>query len=350
MPRKSRVTLGDIARQVGVSPATVSAALSTNHAASAVSDLTRRQVRRIAAQMGYDLGNLRGRRAAADSIAVFCPGSHLPNNAMLYGVLVEVCEILTRQDTRVTLETSNAEEVPDEEFADRLRRTRIDGAIVIGILGYSRQIAAMGVPCVHIGDVPEPAQVCRVHVDNELGGRLVGEHLWTLGHRCVGVVQIAFGTSAEKRVAGIQAVWAEHGASIPPDHILSFDYPFEEELAVALPRLLAKRRGGPGAPTALFCNADWIASGVTRQLRNMGLRVPRDVSVVGFDDAHYASLLDPPLTTVRQPFPEIGALAVQLLHELICSGQLLGKSYVLPCQLVVRGSTAHPGEVIADRL
>jgi LacI family transcriptional regulator len=348
MARRGRVTLGDIARQVGVSPATVSAALNTQKASSTVSDATRQRIHRIASQMGYDLSHLRARRGHAESVAVLCPSGQGPNSAVLYSALVEVCEVLTRQETRVTLHTCDTD-VPAEE-CDRLRRLRIDGAIVIGQVGYSELLVERGIPCVHIGEVPEGTAVSRVHVDNELGGRLVGEHLWALGHRCVGVVQLAFGTVAERRVAGLETVWSEHGSEIAAEHILNLEHPFEEALREGLPRVLARRRGGSPPPTALFCNADWVASCAMRDLRAMGLSIPADVSVVGFDDAHYASLLDPPLTTVRQPFPEIGALAVQLLHELLRSGQVVGRSYVLPCQLVVRGSTSTPSPTVADLL
>lgn len=349
MARRGRVTLGDIARQAGLSPATVSAALNIQRASSTVSEATRQRVHRLAAQMGYDLSHLRARRGHAESVAVLCPSGQGPNNPVLYSALVEVCEVLTRQDTRVTLHTCGTD-LPAEEECERLRRLRVDGAVVMGLLGYSGVLAACGIPCVHIGEVPDGTAVSRVHVDNELGGRLVGGHLWSLGHRCVGVVQLDFGTVAQRRAAGLEAVWVENGATIRPEHVMNLEHPFEDALRERLPHLLSRRRGGPSPPTALFCNADWVASCVMRDLRALGLRIPADVSVVGFDDAHYASLLDPPLTTVRQPFAEIGALAVQLLHELLRSGQTVGRSYVMPCQLVVRGSTASPRPAVADLL
>jgi hypothetical protein len=150
-----------------------------------------------------------------------------------------------------------------------------------------------------------------VHVDNALGERLAGEHLWALGHRRLGVVQIPYGTCAEKRLEALRGVWAGHGEELADNVVVSVDSADHRLVAPAVRRLMTS----DAAPTALFCNSDWLASVVLRVLREMGLGVPEDVSVVGFDDAHYAQLLSPPLTTVRQPFPELGALAVELLLE-----------------------------------
>jgi DNA-binding LacI/PurR family transcriptional regulator len=106
-----------------------------------------------------------------------------------------------------------------------------------------------------------------------------------------------------------------------------------------LPSFIQLKRGKL-AFTALFCYNDRLAGMAIKCLRRMGLRVPEDVSVVGFDDAPYAELLDPPLTTAQQPFDQLGALAAQLLEERLSAPPEPPTVLVLPCRLVVRASTA----------
>ncbi len=110
------------------------------------------------------------------------------------------------------------------------------------------------------------------------------------------------------------------------------------ELMEKLPAFV--RSGKRLAFTALFCYNDRLAGITMKCLRRIGVRVPEDISVVGFDDAPYAELLDPPLTTVEQPFAQLGALAAQLLQERLTANHQPPKALVLPCRLVVRASTA----------
>jgi len=338
---KRRVTIRDIAMQVGLSPAPVSAALSERRASTSISAATRQLVRRAAKSMGYDRSHLRRRSALPAVVALLCPGAHSPNAPMLYNLLLSIGELLSRQGTRVLLQTADDDKAA-EDIAQRWLEHKVDGAIVVGGILSTAALGEAGLPLVHIGELPDGAVGCRVHSDNRLGGRLAGEHLWSLGHRSVGVVQIDFGTSAALRTAGLSELWAERGGVLGPERVLTLDSPPEPSTTERLPAFLAAARQDGAPLTALFCNADWAATSVIRVLRRQGLRVPEDISVVGFDDAHYAELSDPPLTTVRQPFVEIGALAVQLLHEQCSAGGPVDKSYVLPCQLVARGSSAAP--------
>jgi len=144
----------------------------------------------------------------------------------------------------------------------------------------------------------------------------------------------------EARARGLRSVWARNGVELPAAHGRALPALEEECVAQAVHELLGDPGAGGERSTALFCDADWVASHAIRATRSMRLRVPEDVSIVGFDDASFATVLDPPLTTVRQPIRELSALAVALLVEQLSLGEPISRSYGLPCELVIRGTTA----------
>lgn len=336
------VTIRDIAQQTGLSPATVSIVLNGRSGSASISAATKARVMAAAEQLGYDLGRLRQRRTTPRVVTLFCPEGANPNDPIHYHLILQLSRLLLQHQARTILQPS-ADAADSSAGIDCLRRGDSDAAIVVAGLGLIHEMGSWGVPAVYIGDVPEGVHVCRVHVDNELGGRLAGQHLWGLGHRRVGVLQVPYGTCAEKRLDAMRAVWRDGGGEIGDDVVVSLDAATYDGLAADLPALLERRKAAGEPLTALFCNSDWMASMAMRVLRDIGLRVPQDMSVVGFDDAHYSELLAPALTTVRQPFAALGALAVELLLEQASAGQPMDKAYVMPCELVMRGSTAPPG-------
>jgi LacI family transcriptional regulator len=178
-------------------------------------------------------------------------------------------------------------------------------------------------------------EVCRVDVDDELGGRLAAEHLWSLGHRELAALHLWHGSWALNRARGFLSRLEALGQPAVAD--ITLDEPAEDCVAAVLARLMR----APAPPTALFCDADWLAAHAVRILREMGLRVPEDVSIVGFDDAHYCTLVSPALTTIRQPYDGMAAIAVQLLLEQVAMARPFVRSFILPCELVVRASTAQ---------
>jgi len=183
--------------------------------------------------------------------------------------------------------------------------------------------------------------VLNIELDHGQAARLALEHLLRLGHREIAVIQgQAFSSDTEVRWESIQKTAAELGVEIPPERVVQLegDSPLPDTGYEAAKRLLAR-----GASfTALFSFNDISAFGAIRALREAGLRVPEDVSVVGFDDIWEASYHIPPLTTIRQPLEEMGRLAASMLLERIQgprNGEDGGVVLVQP-ELVVRASTA----------
>jgi LacI family transcriptional regulator len=182
-------------------------------------------------------------------------------------------------------------------------------------------------------------QVTSVGATNFAGGLAATEHLLALGHLRVAYMG-ADVTSAynQARLHGYRAALEAARLEVPRAYVRSGGSHYEDGVSGGSALLdLAER------PTAVFAVTDELAAGVIEAARVRGLRVPQDLSVVGFDDTEVARLLSPPLTTVRQPLREMGSVALRTALRL-AAGETLDSHHVeLATQLVVRSSTAPPG-------
>lgn len=225
-------------------------------------------------------------------------------------------------------------------YADLLRSQRADGLVVSGPRDDDEDLAALvrdGFPIVLQGSRPD-LDAPSVDVDNRAGARGAVEHLIGLGHRRIGCITnapLAY-TAAAERLAGYRD--ALEAAGIAYDDGLVVEGFFDAASGHAAMAELLARMG----PTAVFVASDVVAVGALGGLRDAGLRVPTDVSVVGFDDIPLAEHFHPPLTTVRLPAFSLGETAGQLLLERI-AGRPVPSRTLLPTQLVIRESTAAVG-------
>ncbi|MEN3011161.1 MAG: substrate-binding domain-containing protein [Candidatus Bipolaricaulaceae bacterium] len=187
-----------------------------------------------------------------------------------------------------------------------------------------------GIPVVAVGKQPG---LPYVDVNNYGGARMATEHLLSLGYRRIATITGPLShLHVQDRLAGYRDALKAHG--IPYEEELVVEGGFTEVGAMAAVAKLLPLR-----PEAIFVQSDTMAAGVMRALRSHGLRVPGDVAVVGFDDIPLASLLDPPLTTVRQPIRLLGFMAVELLVDLLDGHNPRPReNTVLPVELVVRSS------------
>lgn len=276
----------------------------------------------------------------------------LPSDGPLFSDLLQAVESnLRRYDLAPVL-------VVDVDPEARVRRARehwsrggVLGAIHVG----SARLPDLGdLPTILIGEADADHEHNQVSLDNAASGRLVGEYLWNLGHRRIAVARI--GTPGQPRtegvdhlrVAGIRALWEQRGGVWRDDWQIA--HPFllrlggEERRSVDVMRSYlepAFRCAEP--PTAIFAVHDEMATVAIRALETMGLRVPDDVSVVGFNDSGtLAAYFRPSLTTVRTPSPALGALAVHLFQDLLSHPDQKPRSVRLPPELIVRESTAPP--------
>ena len=187
-------------------------------------------------------------------------------------------------------------------------------------------------------DGEPPADVPTVGSDNWNGGLIATRHLLSLGHRRIGAVSgPADMLCSRARMDGFRSAHAEAG--VPVDDALTRPGNFYVESGYRAARELLT---APDRPTAIFAGSDMAALGVYRAAHELGLAIPRDLSVVGYDDIAVAEWSTPALTTIRQPLAEMGALATSMLMDLVQGRQPPSRRINLATELVVRESTAVP--------
>ncbi len=197
-------------------------------------------------------------------------------------------------------------------------------------------------PTVVLGGAYPDSRITSVDCDNERGARHAIRHLLELGHKEFLLVSGPMNlTNARDRAQGALAELAAHGIALDDDdHIISQDsVVLDERSRQRLERRVGKREH----PTAIFAGGFYLAMAAMQVVRQAGLVIPVDVSVVGFDDPPSAPLLEPPLTTVRQPLPEMAGEALRLVCALLQNGASGVKSCKLPTEVVIRGSTGPAG-------
>lgn len=331
-PRRAPV-IADVARAAGVSVPTVSRVLTGS---TPVSTEKRERVLRAIELLGYR-PNAAARALVQGNqalVAVFA------GNTTRYGYsrTIQGVEEAARAAGRVVLITviETDEEQVVRETVDLVLGQPISGAIV---LDYDPQGAvtleaiAGAVPTVAATPSPGYAAVPCVTMDDRAGGRAATEYLLGLGHRTVHHVAIPHAGALGGRAAGWRAALEAAGTEVP--EIIEADW--EPVSGYRAGRLLAARED----VTAVLCGNDELAMGVVRAFTEAGLRVPEDVSVVGFDDQPLAALWQPPLTTVRQDFDALGRRALGLLDSVIAGRPATHEEPPQP-QLVLRESAAAP--------
>lgn len=202
------------------------------------------------------------------------------------------------------------------------------------------QLSAQGIPFVVFDPTTElPSDVPFVGATNWTGGQSATRHLAELGHRHIAMIsgpeRILF---CRARLAGYRSALETAGLPVDPDLVVHTDYLTRDDGYTAARTLLAL----DPRPTAIFASNDLHAIGVYQAAREAGLRIPEDLSVVGFDDLPIAAWIDPPLTTVHQPFTEMAATATEMALAIGRGEQTAKVGVELATSLIVRASTAPP--------
>lgn len=339
--RRRRPTSADVARLAGVSRTTVSFVLN-RRAEARISPETRRRVMEAARELGYH-ANAPARQLAAGAsrtlgLVLRQSPEHVAADALLPETLRGLTSAARDDDYRVLVEP-----LPpgDGSYEALLRARHADGLVISGPRSDDVELprlAEEGFPIVLQGSL-EGSSVPGVDIDNRAAARSAVEHLVSLGHRdiaCVTNAPLAY-TAAAERVGGYRAALEASGVRFDPLRVAegAFDAASGHD---AMRRILA---AGP-PPTAVFVASDVVAFGVYGALREAGLRIPGDVSVVGFDDIPLAGYADPPLTTVRTPAFDLGQWAGRLLLDIL-AGRAIPARTLLATGLVIRSSASAPG-------
>ena len=328
------MTIRDVAREAGVSTATVSRAL---RGLPNVDPVTREHVLRVADRLDYAISPAASRLASgrAGSIAVITP---YVARWYFSKVLKGVEAVLQNSDLDLLLYSTGDLSGPHRVPPHRRLRHRVDAVLVIGLPADSAELDELFVldlPVTLIGT--HSRGISSVSIDDVEGARMATQHLINLGHERVGLISgrplpTPFFPEKDRLSGHLQALSA---SGLSPEPCLQAPGMFTIEGGErAMTTLLAQH----APPTAVFAMSDEMAYGALRALHRHHLRAGRDVSVVGFDGHEMSELLD--LTTVWQPAEELGTAAARCLLELLEQPERETHAYQLPIRLDVRGSTA----------
>ncbi len=336
--RPKTITIQDVARKAGVSVSTVSRVLNWK---SDVSEETIEKVRAIVRELGYASSlAARGMRSHRTNVI----GLIMPDVASPYGheVMRGVNRAIANLDKDLLIYTSGSWEKEDIDYYERsyvmlLNGGITDGAIVVTPTSTHFRTHA---PLVIIDPNTETPDFPAVISTNREGAFAAMNYLTGLGHHRIGFITgRLILASANQRLQGYKDGLAAAGIPLDEELIAIGDYSTEVGITCARRLLSLADR-----PTAIFAANDMSAMGVYQAARELGLHIPRDVSVIGFDNLREAVYLNPPLTTVDQFLEKTGMVATEMLVKLAAGEPLSLENnlYTIPTQLVIRDSCARP--------
>jgi alanine racemase len=334
-----RTRLADIALQAGVSEATVSRVLNDKPGVAAE---TRQAVLTALDVLGYERP-ARLRKHSAGLVGLVVPELENP----IFPIFAQVIEsVLAQHGYTPVLCTQTPGGVTEDEYVEMLLERSVAGIIFVSGLHADttadparyRRLVARRLPIVLVNGYVEGIEAPFISPDEAVAAELAVTHLVSLGHRRIGLI------SGPHRFVPVQrklAGWRRAMTSLldvpEPElaELVSLSLWFSVEGGVAAAARLLER-----GVTGIVCGSDLMALGAIRAARQRGLAVPRDVSVVGYDDSPLIAFTDPPLTTVRQPVLQMASAAVSALLDEIGGRGAPHSEYVFTPELVVRGSTA----------
>ncbi|MFQ5856494.1 MAG: LacI family DNA-binding transcriptional regulator [Anaerolineae bacterium] len=331
---KRRPTIIDVAKRAGVSKTTVSRVISGD--GSSVREATRRRVEAAIEELGYE------RNAVAGSLRTDCTyivALVIPDitNPFWPEVARGVQDVLESEGYAVVLANSDWDARREHEFLAMARRNRFDGIIISPVAVTNDELVAGNIPAVILGLGTDYPDVDMVANDSYAGTTLALEHLFSLGHRRIGLISgLSRRTSRSSRLTSYLDFLQQH--DLPEQDELIVKCPYGQEFGhQSMKELLSLDR----PPTAVMASNDILAIGALQAIHEAGLQVPQDVAIVGMDDIYAASVTAPPLTTVAKRKYEQGWRAGTFLLERI-EGKApeTPRRHTSPCRLRIRGSTA----------
>jgi LacI family transcriptional regulator len=341
---RARATITDVAAEAGVHPSTVSRVLN-DHAGSTIRPETRQRILVVADRLGYRPSalarSLRLQRTL--TLGMLVPDITNP----FFSSIIKGAEDAARE-RGYNLILCNSEDEPEREatYLRVLREGQVDGLLIASSQMADDTIAELredAFPFVLLNRAAHGVDDLAVLVDNHAASVEVVAYLAALGHRRVGhIAGPQNTTTGVERRDGYRAAVLEHRLADEPGLLVEAEA-FSE---LAGHRALQVMLAGPARPTAIFGANDLIAIGMLQGLREIGVRVPDDLSIVGFNDIPLAGLLEPALTTVHVPQLEMGVAGAHLLIDRLEGKPIGNVRVILPTELVIRASSAAPAATV----
>jgi len=336
MKRKA-VSAEDVARRCGVSRTTVSFVLN-NTPGKRISEETRQKVLEAARELNYT-PNPQARKLALTkrfSIGFFiCHPQSIFSDAFIPRLIDGIAQRLNKYRVRLILQPVKLKQ---SNYLKLAREEKIDGIILINTHDKDeglRELVDRGFPVVVIGRVADEG-VMQVDIDNHESARRAVNYLIEMGHRRIAMVTHASTIyyAARDRLEGYMHAIRSAGIPVDAELIRTGDFTEESGYRAVSQLLDLKPR-----PTAIFAGNDVIAYGGIKAIKDRGLKIPQDISIIGFDDDYLSRYLNPPLTTVAVPAGGLGSEAATLLMKMIESEeQVEPQRRILPSHFSVRES------------
>lgn len=322
----------DIARAAGISQATVSRALN----GGVVSEATRQRILEISKQLGYSPNAVARGLVTSRTRLVGVVVSDIVN-PFYPEFLEEIGRSLATGGRQMLLQ--NAATGDHQSAVELLLQHRVDGIIFTAATSTTdvlRELVRRRFPVV-LANRTVDLDCDTVEGDNLAGAAAVVDHLHQLGHRRIALIEgTPTASTAAQRTAGFRAGLEAHGLTLRDEFLVRTDFRYEQAFE-GTRRLLDRRH----PPSAIFCHNDLLAIAALNAIRASGLRVPDDISVVGYDDTRQARWESIDLTTVRQPLAAMAARSVELLADRLAEPELPVRHEIFPAELRVRGSTGR---------
>lgn len=315
-----------------------------------ISSATAERIRRAATDLSYSpsaLGRMLARRRADSIGLLFQYADHFhATSSFIPVVMRSVCGACTDAGVDLVLFTKPSHD--SKELVQAVTDGRVDGCLALRDAGdpLTADLVMAGLPLVQFYSRSELPGCAYVDTDNFTGGRIAARHLIELGHRRIGMVRAGAGsgsTASQDRHTGFKDSLESEGVEYRPDWVIdmaSLDHGSEP-----LRRLVTQIDG----PTALFVWSDDVAIGCMRVLMDLGLKVPDDISIIGFDSTQACEHSIPRLTSVCQPVEAIARAATRLLLSLVNQEPVEQTRLLFPPDLDVRDSTAPPQDSAAGK-
>jgi LacI family repressor for deo operon, udp, cdd, tsx, nupC, and nupG len=340
--KMSEIGIKELAKNLGISTASVSRALSNP---GRVSAKMRERVRKAAKEVGYRPNKLGAslRTSRTRNIIVIIPDISDTFNS---GVIRSLERTAAERGYSVLFGDTQGQREQELAYGDIVRSKQADGIICFShrlpfkdedIQAENFTLPPLVNSCESMsGGSALESSVPLVSIDNVAAGREVTEHLLSLGHKNIAVITGDLGSpSSQQRLEGYKQAIEAAGLPYREELIRNGEYTLEAGQECTEVVLLAKHR-----PTAIFCMCDEMALGCLYTLKENGFSVPEDMSVVGFDNIRFARFFSPALTTVAQPVDDIGRRCVEVLLDIIDGKDIENSNVILPHELIVRDSTA----------
>lgn len=328
-------TINDVARKAGVSITTVSYVITGKRF---VSEDLKERVRQVMKETGYRPNNLARslRLGKTDTIGLVIPDS---SNLFFAEISHNIEDNGFKNGYAVFLCNSDDQLVKQTEYLDVLVSKQVDGIVFISVSNDRNNLDKLidaNIPFVIVDREEEDTLADVVLVDNLAGGRAAVQHLIDLGHKKIGCITgPSEANPSAERYQGYLKGMKENEIPVRDEYIQSGNFRYKSG-EVAMEKLLAL----VDPPTAVFVCNDMMAIGAFRAIQNRGLKIPEDISIVGFDNIPIVEAITPALTTIAQPMKEIAERTMSILYKRM-QGDLKGpfERVVLVPKLIIRNST-----------